>query len=70
MNKSPTPSKERPNSPLYGDKKVGMRKRINDHCRECIYDESDAGSWRKQVQACTIERCQLWDIRPVSSGAS
>ena len=66
MNKSPTTPKEHSISPLYGDKKVGMRKRINDNCYECIYDDKEAGNWRQQVAACEITRCQFWDIRPIS----
>ena len=66
MNKSIISAIGAANSPLYGDKKVGMRKRINDNCIECVYDQSDAGNWRQQVQACTLVRCQFWDIRPIS----
>lgn len=55
-------------SPLYGTKKAGFRKRIDDNCRECIYDEADNGTWRMQVQACTITRCQFWDIRAKTTG--
>ena len=54
-------------SPLYGAKKAGMRKRINDNCKECIYDEMDEGTWRMQVSRCTIKRCQFWDIRAKSA---
>ena len=47
-----------------------MRAAINAKCKDCIYDpESALGTWRQQVEACTIEDCPLWLLRPVSSGA-
>lgn len=41
-----------------------MRKAINDKCRDCIYDDCVTGTWRAQVEACTIEDCPLWNVRP------
>jgi len=46
----------------------GLRTRINEKCRDCIYDERNRGSWLAQVYLCTVEDCPLWDIRPVPSG--
>jgi hypothetical protein len=34
----------------------GLRARIDAKCCECIYDPSQAGTWRKQVENCTSWR--------------
>ncbi len=44
---------------------MSMRKAINDHCKSCIYDPLAGGTWRAQVQNCTISRCSLWEYRPL-----
>lgn len=49
---------------------MGLRKPINDMCKECIYDKHAAGSWRQQVELCSCQTCPLWDVRPKSSGES
>ena len=45
----------------------GLRARINQKCRDCIYDGENGGTWREQVYLCTIQGCPLWDIRPMPS---
>ncbi len=45
-------------------KKTGFRARIDAKCKECIYDPTQAGSWRKQVENCTSYQCPLFDVRP------
>jgi hypothetical protein len=42
-----------------------MRQHVNDKCKECLYDEFAAGTWRKQVEECTSPKCPLYPIRPV-----
>lgn len=45
--------------------KPSLRKAINQHCRECIYDPiSGQGSWRQQVTDCTSKDCSLYPVRP------
>ncbi len=39
---------------------------INQKCKECIYDPSDDGTWRQQVEACEIRECSLYPYRPKS----
>lgn len=47
--------------------KRSLRQAINDKCRECLYDPfSGAGTWRQQVETCTVQSCPLWPHRPVS----
>lgn len=43
---------------------MSLREAINRKCRECIYDQNDAGTWRKQVENCTSYQCGLYDHRP------
>lgn len=45
----------------------GFRSRINEKCRDCVYDPANRGNWREQVYLCTVESCALWDIRPKPS---
>lgn len=45
---------------------MGMRKAINDKCKECNYDPLDKGNWRQQVQSCTYTDCSLYEYRPIS----
>jgi hypothetical protein len=44
--------------------KPGLRRRVNAHCVSCIYDDQVPGSWRKQVELCTVESCPLFEDRP------
>ena len=44
-------------------RKPGLRARINAHCVACIYDNQSVGTWRKQVEDCTVEDCSLYDVR-------
>ena len=49
-------------------KRKGLRKSINDKCKDCTYHPTNqGGSWRQQVEACTVTSCPLWEVRPVSS---
>lgn len=50
-------------------RKVGLRAAINGFCKWCVHDPSSGcGTWRQQVQACVIEECPLWPVRPKSEG--
>ena len=48
--------------------KRSLRSAINQHCKDCIYDPLDkgAGNWRQQVEACTVKKCALYEVRPIS----
>lgn len=43
-----------------------MRSAINEMCRECICDDQAPGNWRQQVTGCTVLKCPLYELRPVS----
>ena len=52
------------------ESKRSMRSAINDFCRGCIYDSLAGGTWRQQVEACTMPDCALYQYRPVSARKS
>ena len=49
-------------------KQAGLRARINAACCDCTYDELAPGTWRMQVENCAIFDCQLFSVRPQSTG--
>ena len=42
----------------------GLRARINAKCCDCIYDPCSPGSWRAQVEGCSVNDCPLHPVRP------
>lgn len=49
-------------------KKTPATRRLAIHamCRECIYDPTEPGGWRGQVEACTATDCPLYKFRPMT----
>ncbi len=47
-------------------KKLGLRKCVDDKCKSCIYDPEAAGTWRQQVTLCSVTKCPLYPVRPVT----
>jgi hypothetical protein len=45
---------------------ASLKKCIENHCKNCTYDPQQAGSWRSQVQNCTVRSCALWEVRPIT----
>lgn len=44
---------------------MSLRAAINAKCKDCIYDpKSGHGTWRQQVEGCTVSRCPLFPVRP------
>lgn len=43
---------------------MSRQKAINEKCKSCIYDPHAGGTWRKQVEECTIIGCPLYEYRP------
>jgi hypothetical protein len=41
-----------------------LRLAVNAQCYDCIYDKSDIGTWRQQVEACPSINCPLYRQRP------
>ena len=48
---------------MYSSKK-GYKSKIAAKCVDCIYDETQSGTWRQQVEECAVLSCPLWDVRP------
>lgn len=48
--------------------KPKLRDKIDAKCRSCIYDPYAEGTWRKQIENCTSQRCPLFPVRPTSTG--
>ena len=46
-----------------------LRTAVDQHCKQCIYDNLCPGTWRQQVTLCAIKECALWNIRPKSTSA-
>ena len=49
-------------------KPTGRKAAISQHCRECIHDPEAPGTWRQQVELCSITQCALFRFRPTSTG--
>ncbi len=45
-------------------KRNSLRARINLHCKNCIFDPYQTGTWRVQVKECTSPNCALFLVRP------
>ena len=45
-------------------KKPSLRKSINEHCAECVFDSRAPGTRLQQITLCTVEKCHLWKVRP------
>ena len=48
---------------------MSLRRRINQNCRDCIYDEMAMGTWRQQVTLCTVNSCAFHEIRPKTTNS-
>jgi len=45
---------------------MSLRKAVNGKCKDCIYDDAAAGTWRQQVTLCSSLDCPLYEVRPQS----
>jgi len=45
--------------------KASLRYACDQMCFLCIFDPKDKGSWRYQVECCTMPECSLYDVRPL-----
>lgn len=46
--------------------KSDLQQAINAHCKGCIYDSLQPGTWRQQVENCTVTKCELYTYRPIT----
>lgn len=49
------------------EKRLSLRKRIDEKCKTCTYDRKAAGTWRQQVTLCPIADCALYSVRPTTN---
>lgn len=45
---------------------ASLKKAVEAKCKDCTYDQAAPGTWREQVEQCTVRACALWPVRPVS----
>lgn len=45
---------------------ASLKKCIEQHCKNCTYDQKQEGTWRAQTEACTVRTCALWAVRPIT----
>lgn len=46
--------------------KPGLRGKINAYCISCIYDQKAPGTWKQQIEGCTVLDCPLRPVRVLS----
>ncbi len=47
--------------------KLSAQKAIYAHCKGCIYDPKEKGTWVEQVEACTALQCELFEHRKLTA---
>ena len=45
---------------------ASLKKCVEAKCKDCTYDHAAPGTWREQVEQCTVTRCPLWVVRPMT----
>jgi len=45
---------------------ASLKKCIEAKCKDCTYDQEAPGTWREQTEACTVQKCPLWSVRPMT----
>lgn len=51
-------------------KRISLRKSIDLKCKDCVYDHTEPGTWRQQIEHCTVTLCPLWEVRTKSSSSA
>jgi hypothetical protein len=51
-------------------KHTTLRQAVKAHCKACIYDEHNGGTWLDQVTKCTCKDCDLYEWRPMKKGVA
>jgi hypothetical protein len=47
--------------------KKSPQQAIKLHCKSCIYDPQNKGTWIEQVEGCTVAKCELYEHRPLTA---
>lgn len=45
---------------------ASLKQAINNMCKTCIYDKAEPGTWREQVENCSVTKCELYEVRPMT----
>lgn len=45
---------------------ASLKKCVENMCKSCSYDPTQSGSWRSQTENCSVKKCPLWEVRPVT----
>lgn len=45
---------------------ASLKKCIAEHCKNCTYDKESPGTWREQVENCSVISCALYAVRPLT----
>ena len=48
---------------------MSLRRRINQNCKACTWDNRAKGTWRQQVTLCAIKSCPFHEVRPKTARA-
>ena len=48
---------------------MSLRRRINQNCKACAWDNLAKGTWRQQVTLCAIKSCPFHEVRPKTARA-
>ena len=43
---------------------MSLRKAINKHCEQCVYDNAAPGTRLQQITLCSVKSCALYGVRP------
>ena len=65
-------SKRRSKPQIVGDliaNSSGLRGRVDANCVACTFDDLVPGTWRQQVERCTVSSCPIWKVRAKSKAA-
>lgn len=49
---------------------ASAKKCIAEKCKDCIYDSTEPGSWRYQIEQCTSTSCALFELRPMTTATA
>ena len=39
---------------------------VKQHCKNCTYDAAQPGTYLQQIENCTVTKCALWSVRPMT----
>jgi hypothetical protein len=45
---------------------MNPRQAIKAKCKQCIYDPKTGGTFLAQIEACSVQSCPLWPLRPIT----